>query len=208
MNDPASTAFADPELAELFAEEPELLAIADAITVTTPAATVTSVPPFGRRLIRRLLARTPRSLAIAVVFGLVAAVPALAFSAGVRGLLGIDGKRSAPAPRLQAAVTAVTVQRRRVGAMATVTFTVGAPAKPAGTAVPAGSVFFVSMLPKHGRPTPLIKANGARGVYHVTAWIPRGGIRSIQVGGWLNLLPIPTAAGGFWIPVMFVVGGY
>ena len=36
MNRTAKTSFADPELVELFADEPELLAIADAIVATTP----------------------------------------------------------------------------------------------------------------------------------------------------------------------------
>ncbi len=61
MNRSSGTSFADPELVELFADEPELLAIADAIGATAPAGA------------ERRLARAPRRRLVAAAV-LVAAV--------------------------------------------------------------------------------------------------------------------------------------
>jgi len=137
------------------------------------------------------------------VLAAIGAAPALAFSATVRRLVGIQAK-STPAPHLQATVTGVSVHNRPVGAIATVKFTVGELGKHPGVGIPAGSVFLVLFIPKRGGSTHLIQATGANGHYSVTGWMPRGGLRGVWIGGWLNRLPQPTAAGGFWLPVTVV----
>jgi hypothetical protein len=145
-----------------------------------------------------------RSVAATVlVLAAIAAAPALAFSTTVRQLVGIEA-RNARAPHLQATVTGVSVHNRPVGAVATVTFTVGELGKHAGVGIPAGSVFLVLFIPRRGGSTHLIQATGANGHYSVTGWVPRGGLRGVWIGGWLNRLPMPTAAGGFWLPVTVV----
>lgn len=149
--------------------------------------------------------RARLSVAAALLVAAIAAAPALAFSTAVRQLVGIEAK-STPAPHLQATVTGVSVRNQRVGATATVTFTVGELGKHPGVGVPAGSVFLVLFIPRRGRSTSthLIQATGANGRYSVTGWVPRGGLRGVWIGGWLNRLPQPTAAGGFWLPVTVV----
>jgi hypothetical protein len=63
----------------------------------------------------------------------------------------------------------------------------------------------VLFIPRRGGTTHnLITASGANGHYSVTGWVPRGGLRGVWIGGWLNRLPMPTAAGGFWLPVTVV----
>ncbi|MGH9140587.1 MAG: hypothetical protein ACRD2I_05530, partial [Vicinamibacterales bacterium] len=73
MNGTRRTAFADPELVELFAGEPELLAIADAVAATTPKRTeVRLAGPRRRRFARP----TVLSVAIAVVAAVAVALVA------------------------------------------------------------------------------------------------------------------------------------
>jgi hypothetical protein len=75
MNQTAETSFADTELVELFADEPELLAIADAIaaTTTTPARAHTSASaPSRLRLARPSVLSAVALVAAAAVIVLVA----------------------------------------------------------------------------------------------------------------------------------------
>jgi hypothetical protein len=74
MNETGRTAFGDPELVDLFAGEPELLAIADAIAVTTPTSAHTNPSPASAR---RRYGR-PTLLSAAVAVGAAVAVALIA----------------------------------------------------------------------------------------------------------------------------------
>jgi hypothetical protein len=200
------SAFADPELSELFDGEPELLAIADAIRATTPRdnGSVHRGSSHRRRLLRPFAHRWRAFFAIAITLALIAAAPAFAFSSSMRRLVGLESARSHP-PVLHATITDVTVQHRLTVDFVTVHFSVGEPGKPAGSGIPKLSAFFVSVVPKHGEPANQLRhASGANGRYVATAFIPHGGIQAIEIGGWLNRKGTPTAAGGFFIPVIVV----
>jgi hypothetical protein len=200
------SAFTDPELSELFNGEPELLAIADAIRATTPRGNVSapSRPAHRRRSLWPFARRSRSFFAIAIALALVAAGPAFALSSSMRRFVGLESAHSGP-PVLQATITDVTVQHRLTVDFVTVHFSVGEPGEPPGSGIPKLSAFFVSVVPKHGEPgNQLRHANGANGRYVATAFIPHGGVQAIEVGGWLNRKGTPTAAEGFFIPVMVV----
>lgn len=156
---------------------------------------------------RRAVAPGTRSLVAAAVVGAaIAAVPALAFGPAARDL--ISSRHAAP-PQLQATVTGMTVHRRVVGEMVTVTFMVGEPGKRPGTGIPARSLFMILLIPKHGAPSnQFTVAKGANGRYTATAWAPRSGVSSIWIGSWLNRVETPTAASGFWLPVTILNSSY
>jgi len=105
MNRTAETSFADAELVELFADEPELLAIADAVaaTTTTPArahasanapsrlrlprpsrllAEITDDQRQPRRLLSQLIAPRRRLAALAIALGLLVIGTAVAATTG------------------------------------------------------------------------------------------------------------------------------
>ena len=203
MSRVSGTAFSDPELADLFKGEPELLAIADAIAATTQTGT-REMPGGRRRLPRPLLRRWRSLLAVAAVLALVTAAPAIAFSSTIRQLIGLTGT-APPRPVLQATITDVRVQHRLTIDFVTVHFVVGEPGKRPGSGVPKLSAFFVAVVPKRGEaPNRLSHASGANGRYVATAYVLHGGIQAIEIGGWLNRKGTPTAAGGFFIPVTVV----
>jgi hypothetical protein len=206
MNEIGRTAFADPELSELFAGEPELLAIADAITATAPKRTEGTVVAVSRRRhLPRLLSRRGRLLvAAAVLVAAVVAAPALAFSTTVREFVGLT--KPSPPPFLVATITGVKVRRPRPPALATVTvtFTVGENGRRPGAGVPFGSAFSVLLASKTDPQlnASLIAAKGSDGYYSVTTLLPAGGIGSIQIGGFGNFPTGPPAVDGeFWLPV-------
>jgi hypothetical protein len=188
MNETRSSAFADPELSELFDGEPELLAIADAITATTPNRTAKVVRARRSRLL----------VAAAVLAAVVAAAPALAFSTTVRELVGLTTKTS---PHFVARVTDVVVHgpRPRPGVLVTITFTVGEQGKPPGTGIPQGSTFLVLV---DGLPGHLAAASGKNGRYTATLRLARGEIGSIQIGGFMPSKGPKVLNGGFWIPTV------
>lgn len=202
MTESSWTAFADPELSELFDREPELLAIADAITATSTNQAGGCPRGVSRReRLRRLVRRRTRLLVLAVVVLAVGAAPAFAFSAALRELIG----RKSPHPVLRATLTGAFIHkpRPRYGPpVVTVTFTIGEPGKPPGVGIPFGSYFLVALYGrKAGGASGLVRAYGRDGRYSATTHLPPGGVAGVQIGGWLNIVGSPTAAGGFWIPV-------
>jgi hypothetical protein len=188
MNETGSTAFADPELSELFDGDPELLAIADAIAATTPrwTGTVVSRPPRTRLLVAAAV------LTVAVA----AAAPALAFSTTVREFVGL--KTASSQPLFVATVTDVVVHgsRPRPGILVTITFTVGQRGKPPGTGIPRKSTFLV--LVDGGSPN-LTAAHGMNGRYTATVRLAKRRIGGIQIAGLMPKGP-KVLNGGFWIP--------
>lgn len=88
-------------------------------------------------------------------------------------------------------------------AHATVVFTVGERGKPPGTGIPKGSV--ISVYAQGRVPmTRTIQAYGTNGRYTATVVVPPGGLRGIQVGGFLNVRKGSSEANGdYWIPVTF-----
>ena len=153
-------------------------------------------------------ARGMRSLVAAALVGAaLAAVPAFAFSTPMHHLVG---SKKSPGPELRATVTGIHIQHLEVGDRADLTFTVGEPGQRAGAGIPPNSVFLLDVIPNHGEPPrQFLKADGANGRYRATTWVPRGGIRSIQIGGWLNMPKgLPWAADGFWIPVTILNDRY
>ncbi len=160
-----------------------------------------------------------RSLLVAAVAGaVVAATPALALSTTVRQFVGLSKSTSRATlgwtrPHLVARVTGVSFPKReRFGLpMATVRFTIGEPGKQPGTGVTFGSYFLVHLASKSGAPSApyFVRARASHGHYVVTAPLPRGGIGSIEIGGWINVRTGPSAANGtFWIPVAVSVQQY
>lgn len=138
----------------------------------------------------RLGTRRSSVLAVAVIAAAIASASALA----------------SPPPDLVAKLTGATIQHRRTVDLVTVTFTIGERGKRPGTGIPPGSVFLVTMLPAHGAPAPqMVQAHGKNGHFTVSAFVPHGGIRGIEIGGWLNRPKgMPTAAGGFFLPITVV----
>jgi hypothetical protein len=197
MNETDSTAFADPELSELFDREPELLAIADAIVATRPKPRDGQVTSALHR--RRVSRRARVLLAAAVLAAVVAVVPALAFSTTARELVGLTAKSASP--HFVARVTDVIVHgaRPRPGTLITVTFTVGEQSKPPGTGIPPHSSFlvFVGGLPGH-----LAAAHGRSGGYSATIRLARSEIGAIQIGGFMPGTGPKVLNGGFWIPTI------
>jgi hypothetical protein len=172
----------------LFDGEPELLAIADAITATTPNRTA--------KVVR---ARRSRALiAAAVLAAVVAAAPALAFSTTVRELVGLTTKTS---PHFVARVTDAFVHgpHPRPGILVTVTFTVGEQGKPPGTGIPPKSTFLVLV---GGLPGHLVAAHGKNGRYNATLRLARSKIGNIQIGGFMPSKGPKLLNGGFWIPTV------
>jgi hypothetical protein len=108
----------------------------------------------------------------------------------------------ASAPHLVATVVKAVAHKPypRAGALITVAFTVGEPNEPAGSGVPAGSVFDVQLTKRAGLATPLATATGEGGHFRATIRWSGGRIRAIRIGGFLNAVP-STAQGGFWLPV-------
>jgi hypothetical protein len=95
--------------------------------------------------------------------------------------------------------------------MATVRFTIGEAGKPPGTGVTFGSYFLVNLVSRTDAPSApwLVRARGSHGHYVATAPLPRGGIGSIQIAGWINVRRGTSAANGtFWIPVVVTVQRY
>lgn len=197
MNETRSTAFADPELAELFDREPELLAIADAINATAPNVTTETVRPSRGRMVAR---RGRLLVAAAVLAVAVAAAPALAFSTTVRELVGLTTK-SGSQPHFVARVSSVSVhgKRPRPGTLVTVTFTVGEQGKPPGTGIPPRSTFLVLV---GGSPGHLATAHGKNGQYSATVRLARAEIGGIQIGGFMPSKGPKLLNGGFWIPTV------
>lgn len=157
-------------------------------------------------------------LAAALVGAAIAATPALALSTTVRHLVGLSKSTNRATlgwtrPHLVARVTGVSFPKReRFGLpMATVKFTIGEAGERPGTGVTFGSYFLVHLASKTGAPSGpyFVRARGSRGHYVVTAPLPRGGIGSIEIGGWINVRTGPSAANGtFWIPVVVSVQQY
>jgi hypothetical protein len=176
--------------------------------------TTKSGSPAPRR--RRIGGRSLRSLlAAALVGATVAATPALAFSTTVRQLIGLK-KPAQPAPlgwtrpRLAATVTGLSFPRKEPYGlpMVTVRFTIGEFGKPPGTGVPFGSYFLVHVTGRSGPPSgPYFgRAHGSHGRYVATVPLPRGGVGSVEVAGWIDVRKGPSAANGtFWIPVVVAV---
>jgi hypothetical protein len=189
MNETRSSAFADPELSELFDNEPELLAIADAIAATTPNRTAKVVRAHRRRLL----------VVAAVLAAAVATAPALAFSTTVRELVGLPTKSSSP--HFVARVTHVVVHgpHPRPGVLVTITFTVGEQGKPPGTGIPPNSTFLVLVA---GLPGHMATAHGENGRYSATIRLARGKIGDIQIGGFMPSKGLKVLNGGFWIPTV------
>ena len=127
----------------------------------------------------------------------------LAIAAGVaQPASAVAATKSAP-PKLVATVTNKVAHRTyRAGAVITVKFTVGEPGQPAGTGVPAGSVFQVQLTRKGGAPMRIVPAFGQGGRYKATIRWLGGRLTGINIGGFLNA-PTPTAVGGFWLPVRY-----
>ena len=152
--------------------------------------------PRARRPVRRrwLVA------AVAVVVAALSAGPALAFSTTVRDLVGLT--RISPPPFLVATVTSVVVHKHQPVPMVTVNFTVGEHGKPIGTGVPLGNACYVFVYGK-----PLLdnfwqaEASGTGGRYTATAVLPRGGVRSVQIGCDVEYAPGGMANGVLWLPV-------
>jgi hypothetical protein len=173
-------------------------------------------PAFDERMRGRVRraepARAASLLAAAVAGAAIAAVPALAFSTQARELLGLKrpgyavgvSPQARPGPALEARVTGTVVHHYRGANMITIAFTVGEPGKQPGSGIPDRSVFMISLVPKRRTPTDLIRAHGDKGRYVATTVVPDGGIAAVEIGGWLNRLGVPTAASGFWVPVVVV----
>ena len=92
--------------------------------------------------------------------------------------------------------------------MVTVSFTVGEARKPPGTGITFGSYFLVHVTGRTGAPSsPYFgPAHGSHGHYVATLPLPRGGIGSVEIAGWINVRKGPSAANGtFWIPVVVTV---
>jgi hypothetical protein len=198
VNETGSTAFADPELAELLDGEPELLAIADAISATALTrdggrGSRASSPGTSPR-------RTRVLVAAAVLAAAVATAPALAFSTSLRGLVGLSTNGTSQ-PRFVARVTGVALHARRPrpGALVTVTFTVGERGKPPGTGIPPRSTFFVLL---GGNPTHMVAARGRDGRYRATIRLAQSTIGGIEIGGFMPTKGPKVLNGGFWIPVL------
>jgi hypothetical protein len=195
MNETRVSAFADPELSKLFEEEPELLAIADAITSTAPQRTARYVARESRR--RGLLKGRRLLIAAALVAAAVVAAPALALSPSLRAVVGL--RTTASQPQFVARVTDVFVHGSRPlpGTLVTVTFTVGERGKPPGTGIPQGSTFFVLAS---GSPGHLATAHGKNGLYRATIRLAQPRIGMIQVGGFMPQKGPQVLNGGIWIP--------
>lgn len=173
-----------------------------------------------RRRARRGSARRPiRSLLAAAVAGAaVAATPALAFSTTVQHLIGLNNRAHRAPPRwtrphLVAKVTGLSFPKQEPFGfpMVRVRFTIGEAGTRPGTGVTFGSYFLVHVGSRTGAPSApwLVRAHGSHGHYVATLPIPRGGIGSIEIGGWINVRKGPSAANGtFWIPVVISVRQY
>jgi hypothetical protein len=109
---------------------------------------------------------------------------------------------NASSPRLVATVINAVAHKPypRAGAIITVSFTVGEPNEPVGSAVPPGSVFDVQLIRQGALPRFMTPALGSDGRYRATIRWSGGPIGRIRIGGFLNATP-PTAQGGFWLPV-------
>lgn len=212
MNETASSVFGDPELMELFAGEPELLAIADAVATTTPRRDVRRHASSSKgRPAARLVPHRKRWLIFAVAAAaVVAAVPALAFP-GVRGFVGIDTQTRLPRAHYviaKARVASIYKPAPYALTMARIRFTVGEPGKSPGTGV-RGPVTFLVFLISNDQSEPFSygMATGSHGYYQATIHVPKGGIRRIRIGGFMNASPSQADGGKFWIPVKVDAAG-
>lgn len=197
------TAFTDPELLELFDGEPELLAIADAVTATTARVDLDPVRSARRRPIAQLFTHHRRMAIVAVLLvAAAAAAPAFAFSPSVRELVGFsEMTRLPPAHYVVATVKVQSITKPAPYALplARITFTVSEPGKPPGTGIRHGAYFLVFVSGSNGPPSDA-RAYGKNGYYQATVWVPSGDITKIEIGGFMNASPSP-ADGEFWVPV-------
>jgi hypothetical protein len=193
--------------------------LADRFEAITDMSDASDWRDVRRRARRRPAGRSIRSLLAAAIAGAaVAAAPALAFSTTVQHLIGLN-KPTHPAPlawtrpKLVAKVAGLTFPKQEPFGlpMVTVRFTIGEVGKPPGTGITFGSYFLVHLASRTGAPSGpwFVRAHGSRGHYVATVPLPRGGVGSIEIGGWINVPKGPSAANGaFWIPVVIPVQQY